>query len=50
MYHYVRTNPIARDLVGADLSVEPQSFAREMLMLSTAGMHTITFDDLSMQR
>ncbi len=46
MYHYVRTNPIARDLVGADLSVEPQSFAREMLMLSKAGMHTITFDDL----
>jgi peptidoglycan/xylan/chitin deacetylase (PgdA/CDA1 family) len=46
MYHYVRANPIARDLVGADLSVEPQSFAREMLMLSAAGMHTITFDDL----
>lgn len=46
MYHYVRINPIARDLVGADLSVEPQSFAREMLMLSKAGMHTITFDDL----
>ncbi|MEP6775413.1 MAG: polysaccharide deacetylase family protein [Chloroflexota bacterium] len=46
MYHYVRTNPIATDLVGADLSVDPQSFAREMLMLSKAGMHTITLDDL----
>ena len=46
MYHYVRTNPIASDLIGADLSVNPQSFAREMLMVSKSGMHTITLDDL----
>jgi peptidoglycan/xylan/chitin deacetylase (PgdA/CDA1 family) len=46
MYHYVRTNPIASDLVGADLSVNPQSFAREMLMITRSGMHTITLDDL----
>ena len=46
MYHYIRVNPVAGDLIGADLSVTPHSFADQMLALFKAGVHTITLDDV----
>lgn len=46
MYHYVRVNPVARDRIGADLSVTPQHFAQQMAFLASHGFHTITLDDL----
>ncbi|MBF6615072.1 MAG: polysaccharide deacetylase family protein [Chloroflexi bacterium] len=47
MYHYIRVNPVARDKVGADLSVSPQRFSQEMQYLAANGYHTITFDMLA---
>jgi peptidoglycan/xylan/chitin deacetylase (PgdA/CDA1 family) len=46
MYHYIRINPVAGDAIGADLSVPPMSFARQMMLLDEKHYNTITFDDL----
>ena len=46
MYHYIRVNPVAKDLLGADLSVSPADFAREMDWISAQGYHPVDFNDL----
>ena len=46
MYHYIRVNPNPRDALGADLSVSPSDFAREMDWIAGNGYHPVDFNDL----
>lgn len=43
MYHYIRINPVATDMLGFRLSVTPDNFAAQMAYLSRMGVHAVTF-------
>lgn len=45
-YHYIRTNPDSRDLLGFALSVTPADFAAQMDWLAGNGFHPVTPADL----
>ena len=46
MYHYIHTNPDARDRLGFALSVTPADFAAQMDWLAGNGFHTVTLADV----
>jgi peptidoglycan/xylan/chitin deacetylase (PgdA/CDA1 family) len=46
MYHYIRTNPLAGDRVGFNLSVTPADFARQMSYLQRIGAHSVSMGDV----
>ena len=46
MYHYIRDNPDARDVLGANLSVSPTEFRLQMDWLARSGYHPVDLDDL----
>jgi peptidoglycan/xylan/chitin deacetylase (PgdA/CDA1 family) len=46
LYHYVRTNPVARDREGFRLSVTPADFARQMALLHAGGAQTVSLSDV----
>lgn len=42
VYHYIRVNPNARDVLGWNLSVTPANFDMQMALLRRQGVHTVT--------
>lgn len=46
MYHYIRVNPVPGDQLGANLSVTPQDFERQMDWLAANGYHPVDLADV----
>jgi len=46
MYHYIRELPGEDDPLGQNLSVAPETFAKQLAYLKSAGYESISFDDL----
>jgi peptidoglycan/xylan/chitin deacetylase (PgdA/CDA1 family) len=46
LYHYIRVDRKASDVVGFNLSVTPEHFAEQMALLKATGAHTVTPADL----
>lgn len=47
MYHYIRTNPVASDTEGYNLSVTPNDFATQMQYLIAHGYQSISISELT---
>lgn len=46
MYHYIRINSKPKDKVGANLSVSPTNFAKQLAKIKSAGFSATTFSNL----
>jgi peptidoglycan/xylan/chitin deacetylase (PgdA/CDA1 family) len=47
MYHFIRVNPVASDVLGFHLSVPPRAFAQQIALLSITGHHAVSLDDVA---